>query len=305
MKIGYYISYAFVVKLNRVFKEKIPMSLIQSTLFASPSHEHFTQERILEVELDRIRVNPDQPRRIFAEEDLAELAESIKSVGLIHPPLVRAVQGGEFFEIISGERRFRASRLAGLEKIPVVVKWTDQCLSAQAALIENVQRVDLNPLEIALALNSLMQKFGFTQEHLAQQIGKKRSTVANYLRLLSLPQVVQESVARGEISMGHAKVILSVASTQKQLTLHEMILADDLSVRQTEEAALKLQSRPKDLTLPFRQRDIHLQELERQLQILLGTKVVISGSSRKGRITIDYYNLEDLNRLIELLKIEL
>ena len=166
-------------------------------------------DTVAEVDIHAIRVNPHQPRRHFAPEDLQELAESIIAVGFIHPPLVRPVEPG-FFELVSGERRFQAAQLAGLTKIPVHIRDSDTLMSAQMALIENIQRVDLNPMEIAKALRSLIEEFGFNQEDLAARIGKKRSTVANYLRLLSLPKNIQDAVSQELITMGHAKAILSL-----------------------------------------------------------------------------------------------
>jgi ParB family chromosome partitioning protein len=247
------------------------------------------EERIIEVEIEKIVVNPDQPRRIFSHEELDELAESLKSVGLIHPPTVRLIDDGDRFEIISGERRFRAAKLAGFKKILVHVRSTSKCLSAQAALIENVQRVDLNPLEIALSLQSLIHQFGFTQEQLARQIGKKRSTVANYLRLLTLPKAIQETISSGEISMGHAKVILSLEGTQKQFQLYEKIVQDNLSVRQTEDAAAKIVQQNNQQTFGFHKNDVHLEDIIQRLQEKFGTKVNIQGNTKKGRISIEYF----------------
>lgn len=197
-------------------------------------------DQLLEVSIDKIRVNPYQPRRGFNPEELEELAQSIRSVGLIHPPLVRYIPQEECYELISGERRFRASQIAGKTKIPVFIRHSTHSISAQAALIENIQRVDLNPLEIAKALKKLIEDFGLSQDQLAQKIGKKRSTVANYLRLLSLPQTIQHSLSGALITMGHAKAILALEEGDKQALLHELILRDDLSVREAEQAAVRI-----------------------------------------------------------------
>lgn len=256
------------------------------------------QEELIEVEVEKIRVNPFQPRRHFAQGELEELAASIQAVGLIHPPVVRRVEGGKFYEIISGERRFRASQLAGLKKIVIVVKESTNEHSAQAALIENVQRVDLNPMEIAKALRSLIEQFGYNQDELALRIGKKRSTVANYLRLLSLPKAIQDSVNSDAITMGHAKAILSLEGFEKQSLLHELILRDDLSVREAEEAALRIAEKEKKKTLAYVSRDFYLEQIAEKIQEKLGTKVLIQGKGKRGRIYIDYYNLDDLDRLL-------
>lgn len=261
-------------------------------------------EELREVPLEFIAVNPFQPRRHFAVADLEELAQSIKTVGLIHPPIVRPGPDNETFELISGERRFRAAQLAGLLKIPVLIRVSTNTHSAEAALIENIQRVDLNPIEIAKALRSLMDQFGFHQDELAQRVGKKRSTIANYLRLLSLPKNIQDTVYNGHITMGHAKAILSLEGFEKQQLLHELILRDDLTVRETEEAALRIMEKAKKKTLVYANRDFFLEQLAEKIQQKLGTKVTIQGKGKRGRIYIDYYNLDDLDRLLGLFGVD-
>jgi len=257
------------------------------------------QEELKIVSVEKIGVNPFQPRRFFAQTELEELAASIKAVGLLHPPTVRPVANG-FFEIVSGERRFRACQLVGLTKIPVVIRLINDSISAQAALIENIQRVDLNPIEIAKALRSLIQEFGLNHDDLAIRIGKKRSTVANYLRLLSLPKNIQDSVSKEIITMGHAKSILSMEGFEKQNLLHELVLRDDLTVRETEEAAARISQKAKKQTLVYAPRDFYLEQLAEKIQRRLGTKVMIQGKGKRGRISIDYYNLDDLDRLLDL-----
>lgn len=259
-------------------------------------------EVVKEVELTQIIVNPYQPRRHFAGAELEELAQSIKSVGLIHPPLVRPTAEGDKYEIISGERRFRASQLAGLKSIPVLIRQSSHTISAQAALIENIQRVDLNPIEIAKALRSLIEEFGLQQDELAVRIGKKRSTVANYLRLLSLPKNIQDGVSTDVISMGHAKAILALDGFQKQSLLFEMIVRDELNVRDAEEAALRIAEKAKKKKLVYVNRDFYLEEIANRLQQKFGTKVTIQGNGKKGRISLDYYNLDDLDRLLAQLE---
>lgn len=253
---------------------------------------------LLEVPLEKVCVNPFQPRRAFAKEELEELAQSIIAVGLLHPPLVRPIDNG-FYEIISGERRFRACQLAGIKKIAVVMRDSTQFASAQAALIENVQRVDLNPLEIAKALERLQEEFSLSQEELSRKIGKKRSTIANYFRLLTLPKNIQESVRSGGITMGHAKAILGLEGWDKQNLLHEMILRDGLNVREAESAALKIAEKAKRQGLASVNRDFFLEHLEQKIQDRLGTKVTIQSRGKKGRISIHYYSLDDLDRVLE------
>lgn len=262
------------------------------------------EEEIKEVGVHEIRVNPFQPRREFALEDLEELAQSIKSVGLIHPPVVRRLSHSGEYELLAGERRLRASQLAGLTRIQVHVRDCDASLSAEAALIENIQRVDLNPIEIARALKQLSEQFGYHQDELSKRVGKKRSTVANYLRLLTLPLSIQKNVTDGQISMGHAKAILSLEDEQKQFLLLEKIVREKLTVRETEEAALQIEKKDKRKKLPYVDRDFFLEQLAEKIQHRLGTKVSIMGNGKKGKLMIDYYGLDDLDRLLEVFGVE-
>jgi len=257
--------------------------------------------KLLEVDVNLISVNPYQPRREFNKEDLQELAQSIQTVGLLHPPLVRYLPKDGCYELISGERRFRASQLAGKTRIPVFIRLSTPLTSAYAALIENVQRVDLNPLEIAKALKKLVQDFGFSQEQLALKIGKKRSTIANYLRLLSLPASVQHSLNVALITMGHAKAILALENEDKQLLLHELILRDDLSVRESEKAAVRIGEKAKKNQLGYVARDFYVEQLAGKIQQKVGTKAVIHNNGKKGYISLYYYNFDDLDRLLNLL----
>jgi ParB family chromosome partitioning protein len=262
------------------------------------------KETVQEIDVSQIVVNPFQPRRFFAEQELEELAASIKAVGLIHPPVVRPAEDGKTFELVSGERRFRAAQLAGMRTIAVIVRSGSRCISAQAALIENIQRVDLNPIEIAKALQSLIEEFHFPQDDLAVRLGKKRSTVANYIRLLGLPKNIQDGVSSNAISMGHAKAILALSGFEKQNLLYELILRDDLNVREAEQAALRLAEKVKRQNLAYANRDFFLEQIAEKIQAKLGTKVSIQGKGKKGRIYIDYYNLDDLERLLSLFGVQ-
>jgi ParB family chromosome partitioning protein len=261
------------------------------------------QDELKHVPLSNIIVNPYQPRKEFKVEELEELAQSIRAVGLLHPPLVRPLPNSDLYELISGERRFRAAKLVGLSTLPVYIRKTDQTISAQAALIENVQRVDLNPLEIAKALKRLVIEFGFTQDQLAQQIGKKRSTIANYLRLLTLPHLIQESLVKGCISMGHAKAILALNREDEQFLLHEHILRDDLTVREAEQATLDIGKKDKKQPLS-RSRDFNLEVLTDKIRERFGTQVSIKAKRKGGCIQINYYNLDDLDRLLTIFGIK-
>lgn len=257
------------------------------------------EDVICEVDLETVRVSPFQPRRIFSEEELDGLAASIRSVGLIHPPVVRKIENaGKFlyFELIAGERRWRAAKIAGLKKMNVIVRYSSDDGAAKATLIENIQRVELDPLETARAFKRLIEVFRMTQEEVAEKVGKKRSTVANYLRLLTLPQQIQEEISSGAITMGHAKALLSVDQPTLQQDLHSLITAKQLTVREAEKesARLSTQARKKKT---HSIRDIHLRELEERLQESLGTKVSVTPGKNGGTLTLNYYSLDDLDRL--------
>ncbi|WP_201456548.1 ParB/RepB/Spo0J family partition protein [Chlamydia sp. 17-3921] len=213
-----------------------------------------TTDSIIEVAIESIRVSPFQPRKIFSDEELNELVVSLKSVGLIHPPVVREICNGDqilYYELIAGERRWRAMQKAGYKTIPVVLKQiiTDN-VAAEATLIENIQRVNLNPIEMAEAFKRLIHVFGLTQDKVACKVGKKRSTIANYLRLLTLSESIQKSVCLGEITLGHAKVILTLEDPVLREKLREAIVQEGLAVRETEvlaKALLKCDSPIKEM----------------------------------------------------------
>lgn len=259
------------------------------------------KQEIRDVDIHKISVNPYQPRRHMGREELEELAQSLQSVGLIQPPVVRPVVGQEErYELISGERRLRAAQIAGWQKISVLVSEKGGDYSAEGALIENIQRVDLNPMEVAAALRRLIQEFGYRHEELADRVGKKRSTLTNYLRLMSLPKKIQDSLSAGEISFGHAKSILSVEGFEKQLMLHEKVVSEGLSVRDTETAAQKGDVAPKRRLEKVSSKDCYVDELETKLQHRLGTKVDVQMQGKGGRICIDFYSLDDLDRILEI-----
>lgn len=259
-------------------------------------------QEIIELKLDQIYVNPYQPRKHFSRDELEELAQSIHTVGLIQPPTVRPKEGEEEkYELISGERRFRAAEIAGLDRITVIVTHNNRDYSAEASLVENIQRVDLNPLEISRALRRMIIEFGYQQDELADRVGKKRSTVANYLRLLSLPRQIQESLSLRKISMGHAKAILSVEGFERQLNIHDQIIEDELSVREAEQLAQRGDKIPNRRLEKVSTRDCYLESLQEKIQQRLGTKVLVQGRGKKGKISIDYYSLDDLDRILELL----
>ena len=262
------------------------------------------EETIKVIEWDTVRVSPFQPRRHFSDKELDELAASIRAVGLIHPPVVRKIESGGkilYYELISGERRWRAAKRAGLEKLSVLVRDSNDEHAAKSTLIENVQRIDLDPIEIAEAFQKLISVFRMTQEEVAEKVGKKRSTLANYLRLLALPETIQHTLSKGEISMGHAKAILSLDSAQLQKMFTKLIVEKQLTVRDAEKQSRKFTSKKKKKKKGAAFRDPYIEEIEEQLKQRFGTKVVISKARRGGKITLHYYSMEDLERLSELL----
>lgn len=255
-----------------------------------------------ELNLDQLSPNPFQPRSDFDQEKLDELAQSIKEHGIIQPIVVRHIEGK--YQIVAGERRWRAAQIAGLEKVPVVVKEMDDASMMQMALIENVQREDLNPMEEALAYKRLMEEFELKQDEVASRVGKSRSTVANSVRLLNLPEEVQNLVSQGNISSGHARALLGLASKDMVIKLAERIVSKGLSVRQVEEIIKDMHRLSSSTTTTFTRtsKDPNITDLEDSIQKILGTKVKMVGSYDKGKIEINYYSSEDLDRLIELIR---
>lgn len=262
------------------------------------------QDAIIEVEWDTIRVSPFQPRKIFSEEELEELAASIREVGLIQPPVVRKITSRDkllYYELIAGERRWRAAKKAGLKALQVIVRESTEEEAAKATLIENLQRVDLSPVETAQAFKRLIDVFRMTQEEVAERVGKKRSTVANYLRLLALPKDIQEEISAGAITMGHAKAILSLEDKQQQAHLHQKIVEHHLTVRQAEKESSALIKDKKKISAAPKQ-EMHVREIQNKLQERLGTKVEMEYTEKgRGKIAIHYYSLEDLERVLALL----
>jgi ParB family chromosome partitioning protein len=264
----------------------------------------------ISIPLDKLIANPGQPRRYFDEESLAELADSIRQHGIIQPIIAEDAGDGTYI-IVAGERRSRAARLAGLTEVPALIRdYTDE-KRMEIALIENVQRADLNPIEEASAYRKLMELTGISQDEVAARVGKKRPTVANALRLLKLPPAMQEALENGALSPGHARAILSVESGAVQETLFREICDKGLSVREAEKRAAELtrlaQNTEGQSSVPAgheapQKRDPELIAIEQQFIETLGTKVSINGSLERGSIHIDYYSMEDLDRLYEILK---
>jgi len=254
------------------------------------------EERYADLDIDQLKPNPLQPRLKFNPESIEELAQSIKSSGLIQPILV--VPEGDGYRIIVGERRWRAAQKIGLKKIPVLIRTIPKKQELEISLIENLQREELNPIEIAHAYQNLIQKLRYTQLQIADKVGKDRTSVTNYLRLLKLPQEIQGELAENKISMGHARALLALKDPEQQKHLCRLIIQKNLSVREVEKIIGRTQVKPKKEKVP----DPNLLSLQEEFLKLLGTKVTIQGNQSKGTLKIYYYSMDDLNRIYELIK---
>jgi ParB family chromosome partitioning protein len=258
--------------------------------------------------LDRLKPNADQPRKYFDEGELQELADSIREHGIIEPVIAEDAGDGNY-TIVAGERRCRAARLAGLTRVPAIVRTYSDEKRMEVSLVENIHRADLNPIEEALAYKHLMEAAGLSQDEVSAKVGKNRSTIANALRLLKLPETVKDSLEKGALSPGHARAILAVSGEKNQEFLFNEIITKGLSVRDAEKRSLELNDGEKALkkgrtavSSPSpATRSPELDAMEEKFIEKMGTKVVIEGDLSKGRIQIDYYSMEDLERLYEIL----
>lgn len=266
-------------------------------LFSTTGERPAREAGTLQVPIEEIIPNPRQPRTVMDGEKLAELAASIKAHGLIQPLIVTETVEG--FVLIAGERRWRASRMAGLEKVPVIVKETTPQDMLELALIENVQRADLNALEEAHAYRQLLDEFGLTQEEVAERVGKARSTVANLVRLLTLPESVQLAVNNGEISGAHARALLPLPTAEMQVAAMKQVLRLNLSVRQTETLVTNLMADKKPEPKQRKRLPPELEELQERFESALGTRVNIEKGAKGGRVVIYFYSDEDLNGIYE------
>ena len=287
-------------RLGRGFAALISdMREIDSPEIATYDEKGKLNQGVNEIAIELVHANPNQPRKIFNEESLNELAESIKTHGILQPLVVTKI--GDYYRIVAGERRFRAAKIAGLTVIPAIVKDLSEKEVREIALVENLQREDLNPMEEAEALYSLLTENNLTQEALAHTIGKSRPAVANSLRLLTLPVVVQAMVRDLSISTGHAKVLVSVKPAEIQVALANEVVEKKLSVRELEERIADLQREKKSPAQRVKSVSPEFKALLADMQRVFGTKVRATGNDKKGKIVIDYYSADDLQRIYELI----
>ena len=252
-----------------------------------------------EVDLDLLRPNPDQPRQAPEDARLDDLAQSIRAHGVIQPIVVTTRDGEPGFEIVAGERRWRAAQKAGLLRVPVVVREMPRTRRLEVALIENIQRENLNPIEEATAYRQLAGDFGMTQQQIAEAVGKERATVANYQRLLGLPAEVQADVAAGRLSMGHARAIAGLSAADDQLAVARRIREGDLSVRAAEELVKRTGAPKPERASEKVPADVHVRAAEERLRLSLGTRVRIVQRGKRGRIEIQYTSEDELQRLYD------
>jgi ParB family transcriptional regulator, chromosome partitioning protein len=281
-------------------EEKLEVD-ISSPVSSSPS-----TGSINEIAVEYIEVNPFQPRQHFDQEALKELSESIKVHGIIQPITVRRLAHNQY-QLISGERRFQASKLAGLTAIPAYVRSANDQQMLEMALIENIQRENLNPIEIALSYQRLISECNLKQDELGDRVGKNRSTVTNYLRLLKLPPDIQIALRDNQVSMGHARAIINVDNTDSQLYLFKKMIAEDLSVRKVEELARALTTgASKEVSVKNASptgASKEISQLQSQLSSHFGTKVSVHSDGKKGEIKIPFLSIEDLNRVLDIIKL--
>ncbi len=259
------------------------------------------QEGVLFVNINEIKPNSKQPRKNFPEEKIEELASSIEAHGIIQPIMVRPA--GEGYEIVAGERRWRAARKASLKQVPCIIRELDDEQNMLVSIIENMQREDLNPMEEADALNQMAAQYGLTQEEISKSVGKSRPYITNALRLLKLPEEIQQMVVKGDLTSGHARAIAGIKEEKKQLYVANRIVAEGLSVRETETLSNHQNEKGDKKTVKAKPRgkNREVAVMEEELKTALGTKVAINHGAKRGKIEIEYYSRDELERLLEML----
>ena len=284
-------------------REKTGLGTGLDVLFGANGLNEENDEELRTLPISKVEPRADQPREYFDQQALQELADSIAQYGLIQPITVRKLNTG-YYQIIAGERRWRASRLAGLDEVPVRVIEADDRKTAELALVENLQREDLNPIEEAKGYKTLIEEFGLTQEEAAKSVGRSRPSITNALRLLSLSPKVLEMVEKNELSAGHARALISIANDKKQLDAAMEVREKGLSVRKTEQLAAKLTKEPAQEKQEDRKISVdYAAEISDQLSKTLGRKVKLTDGKRTGKIEIEFYGADDSENLIDLLRI--
>lgn len=280
--------------LNALIADTVPVNREDNEEKNSQADEN----SIIYIDINDIRANKDQPRKNFNEEKIKELSDSIMEHGIIQPLVVR--KRGSFYEIVAGERRWRAARNAELKEVPCIVReFTDE-ENMLVAIIENMQREDLDPIEEAMGINQMIRTYGFTQEQVSKSVSKSRPYISNALRLLKLPDDIQKMVSEGQLTAGHARAIINVASVKDQKEIAKRVAEEGLSVRDVEKLVLKI-NKPKKIPAK-RTKNPETLRVENELREIFGTRVKINSTGRKGKIEIEYYGNDDLNRIIEQLK---
>lgn len=273
--------------------------IVDTEISATEPESGSPKDGISYIDINEIKPNRNQPRKLFDADRLQELADSIQEHGVIQPLIVRTVDNG--YELVAGERRWRAARLAGLKVVPCLLRQLTEEENALIAIIENMQREDLNPIEEAEGLNRMIDSFGLTQDLVSKSVGKSRPYITNSLRLLKLPLEIKELLSKGDLTPGHGRALLAMSDVKVQLAVAQKIVEEGLSVR-TVEAMVDKKQGTKKPAHKHAERDANMLQLERELKDILGTKVKINMAGKKGRIEIEYYSREELERLIELLK---
>lgn len=294
-----------LLKDNDEAEEKLESEISKST--SAPPQPSSPSSGISGIKVDEIEVNPFQPRTHFDQDALKELAESIRVHGIIQPITVRKLSNNQY-QLISGERRFQASKIAGLKTIPAYIRSADDQQMLEMALIENIQRENLNAIEIALSYQRLITECSLKQDELGERVGKNRATVTNYLRLLKLPPDIQIAVRDNRLSMGHARAIINVETPDQQLYIFKKTLAEDLSVRKVEELVRDVSTKKHDsaestsatASAPASK---EITQLQSNLSSHFGTRVVVKSDGKKGEIKIPFLSVEDLNRILDILKV--
>jgi ParB family chromosome partitioning protein len=278
----------------------VPRGLGRGLSSLIPDNEYGSTASETVLPLDKIIPNKDQPRRIFEQEKIRELADSIGQYGVLQPLIVVAEENAGTYRIVAGERRYRASIMAGLKEVPVIVKQLNESEILQIALIENLQREDINDMEAAQAYRQLNERFGYTQEQIAEKIGKSRAAVTNTMRLLALPEDVQKAIAEKRLTPGHARAVLALKDESKRSAFADYIVKNNLTVRQAEKLSETFGSQPAPKGPAHVAKPPHIMQIEDDMRAALGTKVTLFPKKNKGTIEIEYYSGEDLERLIDL-----